>query len=77
MLHKGTPTGTQAGVLGVSPYFLREYQEAVRRHSSADIEHAFDLLAEADEQLKFTSIETKQVMHTLVVQLLDSTVSVL
>jgi DNA polymerase-3 subunit delta len=77
MQRKGNVAHAQAGILNVSPFFLREYQEAIGHYSSAEIERSFELLAEADEQLKFTSIEPKQVMHTLVVRLLNESVAVI
>ncbi len=69
---QGTSHNAIASAANINPYFLREYQEAARLFAPSDIEHAFGLLAEADEQLKFTIIDPKQIMHSLVVRLLKN-----
>ena len=72
LLRKGNSQSEMASIVRVNPYFLKEYADAARLFAPSDIEHAFGLLAEADEQLKFTSLDVKQVMQTLVVRLLNN-----
>lgn len=69
---KGTSQNSMASAVNVNPFFLREYTEAARLFRQSEIEHAFELLADADEQLKFTTIDAKQVMLTLIVRLLQN-----
>ena len=68
----GSSHNAIAEAVNINPYFLKEYQEAARLFAPSDIENAFVLLAEADEQLKFTSVDEKQVMHGLIVRLLKN-----
>ncbi len=53
--------------LRINPYFLREYQEALRHYSKQQIEQAFGTLVRADESLKTTTVRPKQVMQVLLV----------
>jgi DNA polymerase-3 subunit delta len=68
---RGVPMQDQARIVAISPYFLKEYLNVLNFFPPADIEHAFELIADADERLKTSSEDPKTVMHALVVQLLN------
>lgn len=61
----------QASVSGINFYFLNEYVSALSVFSRTDIEGAFVVLAAADEELKTTSTDPRQVMQRLVINLLN------
>jgi DNA polymerase III subunit delta len=61
----------------VSPYFLKEYLDAVARFPVHDIERAFEILVGADEQSKTSAADPKQVMQFVLIQLLASPDSVM
>ena len=67
---KGVPGRDQASVARINPYFLQEYQDAIRHFTPREVEHAFVLLAAADEQAKSTSREPAQILTALIVQLI-------
>jgi DNA polymerase III subunit delta len=54
----------------VSPYFLKEYLDALARFPVHEIERAFEILVGADEQSKTSAADPKQVMQLVLVQLL-------
>jgi DNA polymerase-3 subunit delta len=68
---RGVSAQDQARIVAISPYFFKEYLSVLNVFSIMEIEHAFELIAEADERLKTTSDDPKNVMHALVVQLLN------
>jgi DNA polymerase-3 subunit delta len=72
MRRRGVRTQEQARGAGINPFFLREYQSALNQYPASEVEHAFSLLAAADEGLKSTSTDPKQIMHSLITQLLLS-----
>jgi DNA polymerase-3 subunit delta len=67
--HQGASPQELARDLKINPYFLREYQEALRHYSKPQIEQAFGTLARADESIKTTTLKPKQVMQVLLVRL--------
>jgi len=70
MRRRGVPSLEQARAAGINPFFLKQYQSALTHYPLSEIEHAFELLATADEGLKSTSTEPKQIMHFLIARLL-------
>jgi DNA polymerase-3 subunit delta len=54
----------------VSPYYLKNYTEATKRFSPAQIECAFTVLLEADIQLKSTSPDPNHLLEMLVYSLI-------
>jgi len=67
---RNLPPERMAQELGVPPYFLREYAEALRRLPPGRVEEAIDALTEADERLKSTGGTDEEVLTVLVVRLL-------
>lgn len=67
---KGGSNSDMASEARVNPYFLKEYLEVLHRYSGGEIERAFGLLAGADEQIKTTSTDPRQVMTSLIVRLI-------
>jgi DNA polymerase-3 subunit delta len=67
---RDVPQQELASEARVSPYFLKEYLDALGRFPVRDIERAFEILVGADEQSKTSSTEPKQVMQLVLVQLL-------
>ena len=70
MRRKGVPQREQAATARIHPYFFQEYVESVGRFSASEVERAFLLLADADEEAKSTSRSSSLILTTLVVGLL-------
>jgi DNA polymerase-3 subunit delta len=70
MRRRGIPEREQTSTLRVNPYFLKDYVEAVGRFTNAELEESFCMLAAADEQLKTTGTDPRQIMHSLLINLL-------
>ncbi len=70
MQREGASLEEQASEMRVKPYFLREYAEVLKRYTKSELEHAFLLLADADEKVKTSSLSPAQVMLSLIVQLI-------
>jgi len=64
------PAQEQATSVGVHPYFLKEYTQALDLYSSPEVETAFEIIATADEQLKSTGMDEKVVMQTMLIRLM-------
>jgi DNA polymerase-3 subunit delta len=60
----------------ISPYYFKEYAEAARRFSSSQIENSFEVLLDADVQLKSTSPDPSHLMEMLVYTLIADRKSV-
>ena len=67
---RNVPQEDLASEARVNPYFLREYLDAVGRVPVHEIERAFEILVEADEQSKTGSADPRQVMQFVLAQLL-------
>ena len=63
----GVAGGELAAKVGVSPYFIKEYVAAADRFTLSEIEHSFETLVRADEQLKTSSVDPLQAMQNLIV----------
>jgi DNA polymerase-3 subunit delta len=66
---RGVPGGEHAAAAHVSPYFIREYYEALEHVTAADCERAILSLAEADETSKTTGQDIRHVMLSLILGL--------
>lgn len=64
LLRKNTPRNEIAVVLGISPFFLSEYQEAARNYTASQIENCFSSLLETDAAIK-TSVSDEKLLMTL------------
>jgi DNA polymerase III subunit delta len=60
-----------AKALGINPYFFKDYVTALGNFRSGEIEHSFEVLAAADEQLKSATLDHVQVMQNMVVCLMQ------
>jgi len=69
MRRRGVSPGDQAAVARVNPFFMKEYIEALEATTAADCERAFLHLAQVDEVTKSSSMDTRQVMLTMVIRL--------
>lgn len=69
MVRRGVPGNEQAAELGVSPYYIKEYHDAVSVFSSSEVEQGFEHLADTDEQLKSTATDPALLMHLLLLKL--------
>jgi DNA polymerase-3 subunit delta len=56
-----------AGAIGVNPYYLKDYVAAAERYTVAELEHSFEVLASADEQLKSAPTDPLQVMQNMMI----------
>jgi DNA polymerase-3 subunit delta len=54
----------------ISPYYFKDYTAAIKQYSPTQIEHAFQVLLEADVQLKSTSPDPYHLMEMLVYSLI-------
>ena len=66
---RGVPPREHAAATRVSPYYLREYEEALESTTAADCERAFVHLANADATSKTTGQDVRHLMLTLVLEL--------
>ncbi|MBI1805440.1 MAG: DNA polymerase III subunit delta [Ignavibacteria bacterium] len=62
--------GKLSALLGVNPFFVREYLEAARRYPSDHLERCFEALVTADESLKSTGAGPKFVLTLMFFQIL-------
>lgn len=69
MKRRGVPAQAQGAEAGLAPFQMKEFAEAASRHDRTDVERAFSVLVDADEQIKSTSTDPRVVMEVLVVQL--------
>ena len=63
-----------AELLGIHPFFAKQYKDAIRKTSQAEIHRNINFLLEADLQLKGivpTYMGDEHVMKTLVLRLLN------
>lgn len=59
-----------ANGIGVNPYFLKDYVSALANFTLSELEHSFELLAAADEQLKSTPVDPRQIMLNMLLILM-------
>jgi len=72
LLAGGGGSGNSAGVaalLGVKPYFVREYVDAARHYPAARLERCFLALREADLKLKSSGGTPRQIMTLLILRI--------
>ncbi len=59
-----------AGKVGINPYFMQEYLQALTFYSPSEIENAFLLLCETDEKLKSTSTDSLYLLQNMLVRIM-------
>ncbi|HCV42095.1 MAG TPA: DNA polymerase III subunit delta [Bacteroidetes bacterium] len=59
-----------AGAVGVNPHFIKDYVAALGNFPASELEHSFEVLATADEQLKSTSLDPFQIMQNMILYLM-------
>ena len=64
------PQDQLAGMLRISPYFMKEYLGAIQRYSIAEIGGMFDALANADLSYKRGGADVKSVFHRFLLEVL-------
>ncbi|MGA2296637.1 MAG: DNA polymerase III subunit delta [FCB group bacterium] len=60
-----------AGKVGVSPYFINEYFDALKNYTSKEIENSFQYLCKADEELKSTSTDSIYILQRMLINIMD------
>lgn len=60
-----------AGQIGVSPFFVNEYLEALGRYRPAEIEKALMVITQTDEMLKSTSLDSMYAIQKMVIQIIN------
>lgn len=60
-----------AGTLGINPFFVKDYVSAAANFTVIEIEHSFEVLASADEQLKSSTLSPEQIMQNMLVYLVN------
>lgn len=68
---KGISSGELAGAIGVNPYFVKDYVGAANRFPLGQVEHAFEILLSADEQIKSSSQDATQIVQSMLVRLME------
>jgi DNA polymerase III subunit delta len=76
LLASGAPESEVIAATRISPYYFKDYAAAVRGFSSMHIEHAFQVLLQADIQLKSTSPDPYHLMEMMVYSLICDSQSV-
>lgn len=66
-----TTNAEMAAKVGVNPYFLREYLEALKKYRIKEVEKAIVILNEIDEKLKSTSIDTLYLLQSLLFRIME------
>jgi DNA polymerase-3 subunit delta len=61
-----------ASVFGISPFFVKEYRNAVSNYKINEIENSFSALLEADEVLKTSSSEERMAMTLLLYKIMKT-----
>lgn len=61
-----------ASVFGISPFFVKEYRNAVSNYKINEIENSFSALLEADEALKTSSSEERMAMTLLLYKIMKT-----
>jgi DNA polymerase III subunit delta len=61
---------TIAAHIGVSPFFVQDYISAARKYTPDELERAFILMAETDEKLKSTSIDSLALLQQMLVRIM-------
>jgi DNA polymerase-3 subunit delta len=60
-----------AAAIGVSPFFVKEYQEAAKNYSPTELDKCFSILNWADEKLKSTSTDGLYVLQRMLTEIMD------
>jgi DNA polymerase III subunit delta len=70
LLGRGASESEVIGATRISPYYLKDYLSAIKKFSQKEIEHSFQVLLEADLQLKSISPDPYHLMEMLVYSLI-------
>jgi len=70
---KGVPLNEQAAALGIKPFFLREYVDALDHYRQDELDNAILELTLADEQLKTTGQNPKRILQFMAASILTGT----
>jgi DNA polymerase-3 subunit delta len=73
---KGTSDRDMSSKIRVTNFFVREYVDAAAGFSRREIENAFCRLARADERMKTSSEDHRQILSSTIVSLIGTTVPV-
>lgn len=73
---KGTPDREIASEIRVTSFFVREYVDAAGEYSRREIEDSFCRLARADERMKTSGEDHRQILASTIVSLTGQTVPV-
>ena len=73
MQGRGTSDKEIAARVGVSPYFIKEYQQTIRRFNRSSVENAFASLLAADYELKGGSGREEGLVLALLIRRLAGT----
>ena len=60
-----------AKAIGVNPYFVQEYLNAIRNYSPKEIDRAIKLLTMADEILKSSSVNAEYIIETTLIKIMS------
>lgn len=69
MRRRGVPSNEQSAQLGVNPYFMKDYVEAVSHFSAKEVGQVFEYLADADLHMKSTSPDPSLLMHLVLLKM--------
>jgi DNA polymerase III subunit delta len=73
LLDAGSAVNNQyqlASAAGISPYFIKEYLEALKKYKPEELDKAFVFLCEADERLKSSPAGSIAVMQEMLVKIM-------
>jgi len=66
---RGVSPQEQASLVGVHPYFLKDYIQALEFYTTRELEQSFETIALADQRLKSTGMDEKMVMQAMIIHL--------
>ncbi|MCX7736012.1 MAG: DNA polymerase III subunit delta [Candidatus Kapabacteria bacterium] len=69
--HSNLTSAEIGAMVGVNPYFIKEYQNALNKYQIEEIERAIVLFNEIDEKLKSTSIDSLYLMQSLLIRIME------
>ncbi len=56
--------------VGISPYFVNEYLQALSFYKPSEIENAFSIMCETDEKLKSVSVDSLYLMQDMLIRIM-------
>jgi DNA polymerase III subunit delta len=67
----GAPAQTLASKIGISPYQFNDYQNALKKYSIAEIEHAIIAICETDFKMKSAVSDSLIVMQNMLFEIME------